>query len=93
MAFFSDTTNAPKIIDGRTYQHEFVTVWSGGEIKYGRLVTTESYRFTWLTEAAADTIATSKNSETNTTAAHSRMSDNGAYQVNVTVVTKAAWDT
>ena len=90
MAFFSDTTNAPKIVDGSTFVPDVLTIVSGVITTWHRTIQTTSHRFTWLTQAAADSIAAAKTTGA-VTASSNRMSDDGAYQVSVTTVTKTAW--
>lgn len=91
MAFFSDTTNAPKIVDGNTFQVERLTIFVGTPSYWRRTITTSSYRFTWLTQAAADSIAAAKTTAT-VTAASQRVSDDGAYQVAITARTIGEWE-
>ena len=49
------------------------------------------YEFRWLTQAAADTIATDKNSADSMTATWHRMNPAGAFLVRVTERTQGAW--
>jgi hypothetical protein len=87
---FSDTTSAPRIVDGGHADPQTINYPLLGRA-WSRVVTTLRLRHTWLTQAAADTIATAKNAETGKTASYSRMSPIGAYQVNVTEITEGAW--
>jgi len=90
---FTDTATAPRIVDENSFDKEpSYPIVVGGTIYYRRVITSR-YRHTILTQAAADSIAEAKNSETGTSAASQRMNEPGWFQVNVTKRTDCAWET
>ena len=93
MAFYTDTTSAPHIIDDTNYQHQQLSMINTSDqvTTWSRLVTTIRSRHVWLTRAAADSIAAAKQAETGKSAQSVRMNDAGAYQVRVTQRTIGAW--
>ena len=86
----TDTTNAPRIPDGKHFDNQqlhyplLARSWS-------RLVTTESYRFVWLSQAAADSIAAAKDTTPGTNASTNRTNDIGAFQVAISETVEGAW--
>jgi hypothetical protein len=95
MAWFSDTTNAPKIQDGVTYYDSSVTYTVGTPGDTENPPTTQTvkvpiresqFRFVGLTNAAADSIAGTytEDSSGEYTAASERMNDAAGYMVRVT---------
>jgi len=92
MAYYTDTTNAPKIyLESEPSRRESVSISSDtGLVGKTRQVTTTRYEFRGLTRAAADSIAAAK-TDTNTTAKSERMNDAGAYKVSVVDQTIGAW--
>lgn len=92
MAPFTDTASAPRIVDETSYQRQKVWTTGPGATVYTRNVITTRLRHTILTQAAADSIALAKNSETNKSAASQRMNPPGWYQVNVTERIDCAWE-
>ena len=92
MAYFTDTTNAPKVyLEYEPSRPEAVSFSTDtGLANKTRQVTTTRYEFRGLTRAAADSIAAAK-SDTVTTAKSERMTPAGAYKVLVNVQSKTAW--
>jgi len=96
MAYFTDTTNAPKVYLRRYNANENATVVgqdTSGAVTLtnrSRTVDINHYEFRGLTEAAADTIATGLR-DTNTDAHAERMNDAGMWRVSVISKSYGAW--
>ena len=96
MAFFTDTSSAPKVYTRRYYNYEkaqYLAQDTAGIITVGqkhRTVTFDEYEFRGLTEAAADTIAAGL-ADTYTIASAERMNDAGMWRVAVVEQTYGAW--
>lgn len=91
MAYFTDTTNAPKIRSDNQYRTEYLTVQIGGSnITYSASVTTYNYRWVGLTYDAADSIAKAKKSS-RVNARAVRMNDAGMYAVEISQDSWGAW--
>jgi len=100
MAWFTDTTNAPKIYDGKNYYLDQYTINIGVPGDTGseqrtasRPVTETPFRFEGLTRVAADSIAARYANDTsaNYTAASERTNDANGYRVKVTQIEYGAW--
>ena len=92
MAFYTDTTSAPLIIDGTATKTRYVSfIGDTSAPAWKQQVTTTRKRWIWLARAAADSIADAKNGDTNTDAASVKMNNAGAYQVRATITTYGAW--
>lgn len=87
---FTDTTTAPRIVDGKHFDRQQLH-YPLLDRSWSRLVTTIRLRHTWLTQAAADSIAAAKDAIAGTTAASNRTGVTQVFQVNVTEITEGAW--
>jgi len=91
MAFFTDTTTAPRIVLRTTYRTDDLFILAGAVFtQFTRTVTTTDIEHTGLTQASADTIAAGKN-DTTTQAYSKRMNKAGMYKVVVTTDSSGAW--
>jgi hypothetical protein len=96
--WFTDSS-CPKITDETTTQTERLTIFWGTTSKWKRTITTTQSRWLHLTQAAADSIAAAKSTDTSDTvanistrAASVRENDAGAYSVRITETrTPKAW--
>ena len=100
MPYFSDTASAPHITDEKTSRIEDFWTPLGiggvdGRAHTYRLVTTQQYRLTALTEAAALAAATPAvlDSYSRTTRSARRISQDGQFQLQVTRDSWADWTT
>jgi hypothetical protein len=92
MSFFTDTENSPTIVDDTTKQNQVLQFVGGASVStWRKTVTWVTQRHTWLTKAAADSIAAAKNNPPTVTATSKRMNDIGAYQVIMTTKTDTVW--
>jgi len=92
---FTDTSTAPRIVEETSYDIEksWPPFATGAVPIYSRTVITTRLKHTILTQAAADSIALSKSSETDKSAASQRMNQPGWFQVSVTERHDCAWET
>jgi len=91
MAYYTDTTNAPKIVQETSFRTEYITVQIGeSSFELHADVTTRNYRWVGLTQAAADSIAAAKASG-RVNARSVRMNDAGMFAVEVSADSYGAW--
>jgi hypothetical protein len=90
---FTDST-CPYIQETATFTPDVLVLAFQPPSVWRRVITTNTFRRTWLTKAAADSMAgtyQSNDSSGMTTATVKRMSDVGAFEVDVTVTTESAF--
>jgi hypothetical protein len=94
MSWFSDTSSAPRISDGKTFTPDEITLFPFGT--YKRTIVEESFRFEGMTQAAAESTASTysemSDSETDYFASSERANDAGGYRVRVATITKTDWE-
>lgn len=91
---FINDSSAPRIDESTAIQSDSLTIIAGTPTVWKRIITTSTYRRTWLTKAAADSLAATlqaADSSGNTVATVERTHDIGAFQVKVTQITRGAW--
>ncbi len=91
MAWYTDTTNAPKVVLETVERRENISLSTDTGLagKY-RTITNIKSEFRGLTQAAADSIASAKQ-DSNTNAVSARENNGGAYKVVITDNTIGAW--
>lgn len=91
MAWYTDTTNAPKVYLKQDAYYEKVSISTDtGMVGKQRIVSRDEYEWRGLTEAAAKSIATAKG-DTNTQATAVKENQAGAWKVVVTDETIGSW--